>query len=131
VIVIVCGSRTYSNRKAVRYTLESLYRFAGGDLTIRHGAASGADTLAEEWAADRGVLTEPFPADWTTGRGAGPRRNRAMLEAMPRPALVVAFPSTGPGTANMVAQARSHGVRVIFGPCDVALVVSASCPQGG
>ena len=33
-------------RKAVRYTLESLYRVAGGDLTIRHGAASGADTLA-------------------------------------------------------------------------------------
>jgi len=46
---------------------------------IIEGEASGADTPAREWAKDRGVAVEPYPADWDniTRPGAVVRRNRA------------------------------------------------------
>jgi hypothetical protein len=82
------------------------------DDVIIHGAAPGADTLAGQWAADKGIPVEAFPADWEKhGRAAGPIRNKQMLDDG-KPDLVVAFPG-GWGTANMCKQAREAGVRVL------------------
>lgn len=67
--------------------------------------------MAGEWARLTGIRELAFPADWENyRRAAGPIRNRQMLvEATPD--LVVAFPG-GPGTANMIRQARAAGVPV-------------------
>ena len=78
---------------------------------IIEGGAKGADKLAREWAASRGIPVRTFKADWRRyGRGAGPQRNEQMLDEG-KPDLVVAFPG-GSGTASMMRLARAAGVRV-------------------
>ena len=78
---------------------------------VRHGCARGADTLAGEWARERGIPEQRYLADWQAhGKGAGPRRNQAMLDAADV-ACVVAFPG-GVGTADMVRRARAAGLLV-------------------
>lgn len=70
--------------------------------------------MTSDWLASSGASWpgEAFPADWAAyDRAAGPIRNARMI-AEGKPDIVLAFPG-GRGTANMVAQARKAGVRVI------------------
>jgi predicted Rossmann-fold nucleotide-binding protein len=107
--VLVCGGRDYTDRGAVYLALDRLHEKRGIDVVI-HGAARGADTLAADWAAANGVPAEPYPADWSRGRQAGPVRNQLMLD-QGRPDGVVAFPG-GAGTADMCRRAEAAGLRV-------------------
>ena len=108
--VLVCGGRDYTDAKRVREELDAL----DAEERIRYvieGEATGADTLAREWADLRWVPVLKFPADWNKhGKAAGPIRNKQMLDEG-RPDLVVAFPG-GRGTANMIEQAERAGVPV-------------------
>lgn len=109
--LLVTGGRDYADRAAVARVLDAVHRKRPVAL-LREGGAAGADQLAREWAADRGVPVDTMPADWAKhGRAAGPIRNRAMLAREPLPDGVVAFPG-GRGTADMVAAARAAGVTV-------------------
>ncbi|WP_245576775.1 SLOG family protein [Kaistia adipata] len=75
------------------------------------GMATGADTLAAEWAERFGFPLRKFPADWKAhGRAAGPIRNQRMIDEG-RPDLVIAFPG-GRGTADMVRRAKAAGIEV-------------------
>ncbi len=108
--VLVCGGRDFTDRAAVFAALDRLARERGVALLI-HGAARGADTLAGDWAASRGVFTHAFPADWQRdGRAAGPIRNQRML-VEGKPDGVVAFPG-GIGTADMIRRATAAGIKV-------------------
>lgn len=108
--VLVCGGRHYANREVLFKVLD-LAHDANPIECLIHGAARGADALADEWASDRGVFRQPFPADWEAfGNAAGPMRNRRML-VTGKPHLVIAFPG-GAGTADMVRKARLAGVPV-------------------
>lgn len=111
--VLVCGGRDYADRDAVFLALDRLLRRDKNPVAcIIHGAAHGADSLAGQWAWNRGVDVEPYPADWKAhGRAAGPIRNARML-AEGRPDAVVAFPSKGPGTRDMVGRAEAAGLKV-------------------
>ena len=110
--VLVCGGRNYADREAVYASLDSLHAERGFTLLIA-GGARGVDKLAAQWAQDRGVPTQVYLAAWERlGHKAGPIRNQRMLTEG-KPDLVVAFPG-GKGTANMVAQARTAGVRVFI-----------------
>jgi hypothetical protein len=110
-VVLVCGGRDFTDYTMLSNTL----RHAHEIVPIReiiHGAAKGADTLADQWARWRNIPVRSYPADWDEhGRSAGPIRNARML-ADGRPDLVVAFPGSV-GTNNMVEQARKAGVRVL------------------
>jgi hypothetical protein len=109
--VLVCGGRDFADYPLLHETLGKLHAETPFERII-HGAAPGADTLADTWAREWGVPIESHPADWRThGKAAGAIRNRLML-VDGKPELVVAFPG-GRGTANMVKQARAAGVRVI------------------
>lgn len=116
-IVIVCGSRDWTDRALIREWLAKLPR---GSVVV-HGAARGADTIAGEEAAALGFEVRAYPADWSNGRGAGPARNQRMLDAE-APEAVLAFTRTGAGvplttgTADMVARALLAGVRVTIVP---------------
>lgn len=91
-------------------------------FVVRHGGATGIDTLVAQWCAHYGIATEAWPADWSKhGRAAGPIRNRAMLtEARDTPdaqrfvrvEILFAFPG-GRGTADCVRAARDFGIRVV------------------
>jgi hypothetical protein len=84
-------------------------------ITIIHGAARGADTLAGLFAKMFGTKVEAYPADWDThGKAAGPIRNQQMLDEG-KPDLVVAFPG-GAGTKHMKETAARRGFRVIVVP---------------
>lgn len=107
---IVCGGREYDDWIAVYAALDRL-RAKTGVAAIIHGDAPGADTLAGEWARDRGVEEVRYPADWERlGNRAGPIRNQRMLNEA-RPDGVVALPG-GTGTADMVRRARAAGLKV-------------------
>lgn len=124
--IIVTGGRTYGvqdherskskiqierERSHVRAVLSDVHRKRGITALI-HGDASGADAVAKEWARERGVPEEPYPAQWQTeGRQAGFKRNQRMLDTA-KPDGVIAFPG-GSGTADMVAKAQAAGVPVM------------------
>jgi hypothetical protein len=76
--IMVSGSREYTNYECVRRALED----AAGDariVTVVHGAARGADSLAQEVAEEYGFKVEAHPADWTLGKRGGNIRNSEML----------------------------------------------------
>ncbi len=109
--VLVTGGRNYSDKQHLFSTLSDIH-LGSGITHLIHGDATGADTLASEWAAEHRVTTKAMAADWVAfGKAAGPIRNSEMLKE--KPDLVIAFPG-GVGTRNMVKQASDSGVKVRF-----------------
>jgi hypothetical protein len=109
--VLVCGGREYDDWGALSDQLDRMNHDRCINLLI-HGAAIGADIMAQEWALRNNVQSQAYYADWKAhGRAAGPIRNQRMLDDG-RPDLVIAFPG-GRGTRDMVTRARTAGVRVI------------------
>jgi predicted Rossmann-fold nucleotide-binding protein len=109
--VVVCGGR---NLKDYRKVCEALYSidYHNQITLIIHGGASGADSLADEWAASHSRVRRVFKADWKKyGKSAGPIRNQKMLDEA-KPDVVVAFPG-GKGTADMVNRAKKIGIEVM------------------
>jgi predicted Rossmann-fold nucleotide-binding protein len=107
--ILVCGGRHYADAVLVALALDTIQK-KYGITTIIHGAASGADGLADAWATGHSIPQERHPADWKHhSRMAGLIRNQAMLDT--KPDVVVAFPG-GSGTADMVRRAKAAGVPV-------------------
>ena len=114
-IILVTGGRDYADREKVASTLNQL-----SPAVVFHGGATGADTLAAEWAKANRVPQRILMAPWTFFKGgAGPRRNGWLLEyadlfarTMSSPLVVVAFPG-GRGTADMVRRALRGGQDVM------------------
>jgi hypothetical protein len=109
--VLVCGGRDYKNHHAVYRELDALAKEHGW-LTIIEGGARGADRHAQNWAKNHyhGLVT--VMAEWQIhGNAAGPIRNAQMLKHA-KPDLVLAFPTGGPGTQDMIDQTRAAGVEL-------------------
>lgn len=119
-IVLVCGGRDYNDAARVDDVLDGVRIHK-----LIHGAATGADAMADRYALDHHIPVETYPADWKThGRAAGPIRNQAML-VLGKPDLVIAFPG-GRGTADMIRRAKAAGVRVV----EVTAVLTGSADGG-
>lgn len=84
------------------------------DVVVVHGDALGADRLGGEIAKGLDLEVVPVPAEWNRyGRGAGPIRNKKMLNMGID--LVLAFHediSRSRGTKHMVSIAKQAGVVV-------------------
>lgn len=105
--VLVFGGRRYSDWCLLCEVLDYLHRARDFSLVI-HGGATGADALADTWAASRGIRSRRFAAYWASeGSAAGPLCNQRMLDEG-RPDLAVGFPG-GAGTADMTERLRSAG----------------------
>ena len=61
--VLICGGRRWKRRELTFRTLDFLHE-RHNFHTVIHGAADGADTMAGEWANDRGVKVRSYPARW-------------------------------------------------------------------
>jgi hypothetical protein len=117
--VLVTGSRDWRDREAVERALRRLEREAlDGDgtsgFTLVHGGRRGADAHAHSWARNRvGWTVEPHPAAWWRyGRGAGPIRDREMVEAGAD--VCIAFLAPGSrGSRGCATLAAGAGIRVI------------------
>lgn len=116
-VALITGSRSYSCHALAARIVARLKARYGDDLVIRHGdCPTGVDAAFEAAAKAAGVTTERWPADWSKfGRGAGPKRNAAMVAAEPRPAFVLAFRASEqwtPGTLSCVKLALAAGLPV-------------------
>ena len=109
--VLVCGGREFNERERLFRELDRLHAEDPFSIVI-HGAARGADRLADQWAEARGIPRDPYKPNYAA---LGPKRapivrNVEMLRDG-KPDLVVAFPG-GNGTAHMKNVARAANVPV-------------------
>lgn len=114
--VLICGSRTWTKPIPTDVVVGGLASVYGAtNVTVIHGAAKGADSMAASAAHRHGVDCEDYPADWDThGKAAGAIRNQRMLDEG-RPDVVFAFTddlAASKGTADMVRRARKAGLPV-------------------
>jgi YspA, cpYpsA-related SLOG family len=117
----VCGSRTWSDQMVIRTVLRGLVTELAEDrepVTIVHGAAAGADQLADDVARDLqlagwDVTIEAHPAQWAAyGKGAGPIRNQEMADAGADLCVGFSGQPVTRGTADMIGRATKAGIRV-------------------
>lgn len=112
-VVLLTGSRDWTDAGLIRETLTRLNDTIPG-LVIRHGdCPTGADAIAAQWCAANAVAQDPVPADWAAhGKAAGPIRNQAMLDREPCPEAYVAFhKGASRGTQDMVVRCEKAGIR--------------------
>ncbi len=107
--VLVCGSRGWTDYDAI---LHRLAQIKASLPTIVHGAASGADTMADRAAKTLNLTVECYPADWATyGKRAGFIRNEQMLDT--GVGLVIAFwDGRSRGTQHTIESAKRRGIPV-------------------
>lgn len=111
--ILVTGSRDWSDRDAIEGALYSAWEQLGGgaSITLVHGhCPTGADRIAElVWSTHRPRNPiERHPADWSKGRGAGPERNREMVELGADVCLAFIGPCTSP-RCDIPGKHDSHG----------------------
>lgn len=127
--IAVCGGRDFADRGLVYRGLDAV-RDELGVLRIAHGACGvdadgswessflrGADKLADQWAAERGLISRWYPVPWKSCEGNKRRQSQAAkartarMLAAEMPDMVVAFPG-GSGTELCIRLAQVAGIRV-------------------
>ena len=82
--VLITGSRTWDCPEKVEACLDYLHLRHGSALVVVHGACpAGGDLHADLWCRLHDVRQRRYPADWSQGPAAGPRRNAAMVATGP------------------------------------------------
>lgn len=106
-LVLVCGSRMWPYDDLIEDRIAALDR----DVTIIHGGAMGADSMAGKAAHALGFKTRVFYPDYPThGRRAPLERNLEMLDQGPE--LVIAFDAGTSGTGHTITHAKERGIPV-------------------
>ena len=110
--LLVCGGRDYKDYSRLYAVLDRALNHYADRLIIIHGAADGADLMAENWAKQRQVEYRGYPARWFTFKNAaGIIRNKHMRDHS-QPHSCVAFPG-GTGTLNMCTLMREIGIEPV------------------
>lgn len=114
-VILVCGNRDWSNVETIEDWLVPFSRKFGAHVTMRHGNAPGADTIAETIAFHFGWRVESFHAQWERdGNAAGPIRNAAMIaDGKVQRCLAFGMLARGSkrtGTGDMVAKCGAAGI---------------------
>jgi len=84
--VLVTGSRSWTDEGLIREMFKIINgtEYGHREITLIHGTAAGADTMAERAAQDLGWKIERHPANWDLyGKRAGYIRNAEMVKASP------------------------------------------------
>jgi len=110
--VIIAGSRHIFDRAFLDRAI-ALSPFE--ITTVVCGCARGIDRCGAEWAYDRELPVDHFPANWDKyGIGAGPIRNRQMADHAD--AAIVIWDGKSRGSKNMIEemQKRNKPVHVVI-----------------
>ena len=104
----VVGSRYFKDYDLMCEVLERFIEQHGQPSFIISGGASGADSLAEQWADENDIQTVIFHADWERwGKSAGFKRNKLIVAEATH---VVAFPlKNSKGTKSTIKLAQEAG----------------------
>lgn len=113
--VLITGSRDWHDWVVMRAALRAVFEEFGPPITIVHGAARGADSMAEYLGVKAhrfGVATEPHRAKWDIyGKRAGHVRNALMVELGAD--ICLAFIKDGsPGATGCALLAEHAGIPV-------------------
>lgn len=109
-VALFCGSRDWTDRDAI---YEDVANLPLGAVVI-HGAQRGADQIAGELAAYRGLHVAGIC--WRPdryGRSAGPFRNTALMALCPTIAFAYPLPQSK-GTWDMVRKLKHANVPVFI-----------------
>ena len=111
--VIIAGGREFQDYALVKqkcdYYLQN--KLQTDTIVIVSGHATGADSLGERYASEKGLSVELHPADWQRhGRAAGPIRNEEMASVAD--ALIAFWDGQSRGTKNMIDTANAKGLKV-------------------
>lgn len=114
--LMITGSRTWTDRAAIRDALKAWWETTGRnpDAVLVSGACpKGADRIAEEIWESNGLTVERHPADWRPGgvlnRRAGYDRNKAMVDSAPDHVLAFRHNKSG-GTTHAYNYAVKTGI---------------------
>ena len=107
--LIVAGGRDYGDYAQLRDVLLELgtVTYADKAVSIVSGMARGADALGVRFAKEMGVELHEFPADWSTGKGAGFARNEDMAKFSD--GLVAFWDGESRGTLHMIQTMQRAG----------------------
>ena len=110
--VLICGDRNWRGKAIIKKVLAVFDK----GVTIIHGGAPGADSIADNVAHDLGLKVREFKAEWDRyGRGAGPKRNQRMLDEG-KPDCVIAFHhniNESRGTRDMLSGKNRNTTMVV------------------
>lgn len=116
VIIVATGSRKWRNIAKIQQAFDALHAaYPEAMFTLRQGAASGADAIARSVAKFYTWDVEDYFPDYMSYdfAEANKVRNIEMLEEIPRPALVLAFPTkSSRGTWHCVNAAKKRDIPV-------------------
>lgn len=111
--IAIVGSRNYKDRFQLGIVLAMELEVLGDETVIISGGASGADSLAEEYAAAFGLETEIYPANWAEfGKAAGPIRNKVIAQECDMMLAFYGPDGVTPGTQSSVRLAKEAGKEV-------------------
>jgi len=107
--IIVAGGREFTNYPLLRDQLDFLFQnLVKEELVIISGTAKGADTLAIQYATERGIKLIKMPANWDKyKKRAGFIRNQEMANIAD--GLVAFWDGRSRGTAHMIETINSMG----------------------
>ena len=114
--VLITGSRDWRCRELAEDVIARLISRYGPHLVIVHGGAAGVDAAFAEAARDHDLEVEAHAADWEKlGRGAGPKRNAAMVAAGADLCIAVHQDiRSSKGTQGCVKLALAAQIRVVL-----------------
>lgn len=111
--ILITGSRDWTDEKAIFNAItEEVFGKDVTQITLIHGAARGADSIADKVARFYNLHVEVYPADWQAhGKAAGPIRNQQMIDLGAD--VCLAFPKgESRGTRHCMKQAKKAGITV-------------------
>ena len=113
--VIIAGSRDFNDYAKAAREIDRVLCDLEGEICIVSGHCRGADMLGERYAAEKGIETCIFPANWRAfGKAAGHIRNNEMARfaAEGKGSLIAFWDGMSRGTKNMIELAKKHGLNV-------------------
>jgi pyruvate/2-oxoacid:ferredoxin oxidoreductase alpha subunit len=113
--IIVSGSRTYWDESKIHAVLAKILWSLpiNEPVTLIHGGAKGADTIAATFGASVGLDVIEYQPDWKAyGKAAGPIRNAQMVHDHSDADIVLVFwDGSSKGAANLLEEARAKGLK--------------------
>lgn len=109
--VIIAGGREFTDYAALEQFVDHMLSQVNDEITVVSGTARGADRLGEQYARNRGMQIQQYPAQWDVhGKSAGYKRNALMADNAD--ALIACWDGKSRGTKHMIDIARSKGLPV-------------------
>ena len=112
--IVIAGSRTFTEYSIISRTVNMIlakWRFNKEFDILYSGCAKGVDTLAIDYAKEKGIKYKEFPANWEIhGNDAGPIRNSKMIASAD--GLVVFWDGKSKDTKDIIGKAERKGIKV-------------------